>query len=326
MSSISVLGIDPGAYVKHALHEESALWVEKNCYADVWIEVLHAQRLNPLPLLAFTVALDFVGDQWTFYKPSHDDLNTLYGLEVQELNVFRPLAEHAVAHLSAGRLILTESDAFYLPDTAGTDYRRQHTKTTIALETLDVEGRKLGYFHNTGYYTLEGEDFDGVFRSAGTWDAHILPLFAEWVGLERLERHSEDELRVRSRALLARYLRRRPAVSPVARFARQFGSDLDALRAKGIDAYHIYAFATLRQLGSNFELAAAYLRWLGAGAEGDVTRAAAELESISSAAKTLILKGARSVAAKKPADFSELLGTMESGWQRGMDLLTRVAG
>ncbi|QSQ26301.1 DUF1839 family protein [Pyxidicoccus parkwayensis] len=326
MSVISVLGIAPGSYVKHTLHAESALWVEKNCYADVWIEVLHAQRLNPLPLLAFTVALDFVGDQWTFYKPSHDDLNTLYGLEVQELNVYRPLAEHAVAHLSEGRLILTESDAFFLPDTAGTDYRRQHTKTTIALETLDVEGRKLGYFHNTGYYTLEGEDFDGVFRTAGTWEPHVLPLFAEWVGLERLERPSEDVLRERSRALLARYLRRRPAISPCTRFAKRFASDLEGLRAKGIDAYHIYAFATLRQLGSNFELTAAYLRWLAGGSEGDLTRAAADFESISSAAKTLILKGARSVAAKKPADFSELLGTMESGWQRGIDLLTRVAG
>jgi hypothetical protein len=298
--------------------------VEKNCYADVWIEVLHAQGLNPLPLLAFTLALEFVGDQWTFYKPSHDDLHTLYGLDVQELNVYRSLTEHAVAHLSAGRLVLTESDAFFLPDTAGTDYRRQHTKTTIALETIDVAGRKLGYFHNTGYYTLEGEDFDGVFRSAGTWDAHILPLFAEWVGRERMERHSEEELRTRSRALLARYLRRRPATNPVSRFARQFAPELEGLRAKGIDAYHIYAFATLRQLGSNFELAAAYLRWLEGGAGGELTRAAADFESISSAAKTLILKGARSVAAKKPADFSELFGTMESGWQRGMDLLTQA--
>ncbi|MCY1023082.1 DUF1839 family protein [Pyxidicoccus sp. MSG2] len=326
MSTTSVLGLDPSAYVKNTLHAEGAAWVEKNCYVDVWIEVLHAQKLNPLPLLAFTVALDFVGDQWTFYKPSHDDLNTLYGLEVQELNVFKPLAEHAVTHLSAGRLVLTEADAFFLPDTAGTDYGRQHTKTTIALETLDVEGRKLGYFHNTGYYTLEGADFDAVFRSAGTWDPHILPLFAEWVGLERLERHSEDVLRERSRALLARYLRRRPLANPCGRFARQFASDLDGLRSKGIDAYHIYAFATLRQLGSNFELAAAYLRWLDGAANGELTRAGAELESISSAAKTLILKGARSVAAKKPADFSELLGTMESGWQRGMDLLMQVVG
>jgi hypothetical protein len=326
MSTVSVLGITPGAYTKHALHAEGALWVEKNCYADLWIELLHAQQLNPLPLLAFTLSLDFVGDQWTFFKPSHDDLHTLYGLDVQELNVWKPLVEHAVSHLSAGRLVLTEADAFFLPDTQGTDYGRQHTKTTIALETLDVEGRKLGYFHNSGYYTLEGADFDGVFRRTGTWDAHVLPLFAEWVALDRVERHSEDELRARSRELLKRSLRRRPATNPCARYARQFAGDLEGLRAKGIDTYHVYAFATLRQVGANFELAAAYLRWMDGTTPGAFTRAAAELETISSAAKTLILKGARSVAAKKPADFSELLGTMESGWERGMALLTSDAG
>ena len=49
-------------------------WVEKNCYVDVWIELLHALGLEPLAMLAFTVAVDFEGDQWTFFKPSHDDL------------------------------------------------------------------------------------------------------------------------------------------------------------------------------------------------------------------------------------------------------------
>ncbi|MBU8895178.1 DUF1839 domain-containing protein [Corallococcus sp. H22C18031201] len=326
MSIVSVLGVDPRAYVKHALHAEGSLWVEKNCYADLWIELLHAQRLDPLPLLAFSLALDFVGDQWTFFKPPHEDLHTLYGLDVQELNVWRTLAEHAALHLSAGRLVLTEADAFYLPDTAGTDYGRQHTKTTIALETLDVEARRLGYFHNSGYYTLEGADFDGVFRRGGTWDANVLPLFAEWVNLERLERHAPDELRARSRRLLAHHLRRRPTQNPCARFAERFGQDVDGLRTVGIDTYHAYAFATLRQVGANFELAAAYLRWLDGGASSGLVRAATELESISSAAKTLILKGARSVAARKPADFSELLGTMVTGWERGMAQLVSDAG
>ena len=47
----------------------------------------------------------------------------------------------------------------WLPDTSGTDYRRQHTKSTIVIDDIDVEQRRLGYFHNAGYYQLEGEDF-----------------------------------------------------------------------------------------------------------------------------------------------------------------------
>ena len=43
-------------------------------------------------MLPFTVAIDFEGDQWTFFKPPHDELCDLYGLDVQELNVWRPLA------------------------------------------------------------------------------------------------------------------------------------------------------------------------------------------------------------------------------------------
>jgi len=46
------------------------------------------------------VAIDFEGDQWTFFKPPHEDLKALYGIDVQELYVWRPLLEHA-AHPKA---------------------------------------------------------------------------------------------------------------------------------------------------------------------------------------------------------------------------------
>ena len=66
-------------------------WAESNCYIDVWIEVLHALGLEPFAFLPHVLPVDFEGDQWTFFKPSHDDLFALYGLDVQELNVWRPL-------------------------------------------------------------------------------------------------------------------------------------------------------------------------------------------------------------------------------------------
>ncbi len=92
----------------------------------------------------------------TFFKPPHDELRELYGIDVQELNVWRPLIEHASEYLSKGKLISTEADAFWLPDTTGTDYRRQHTKSTIILADIDVENRRLGYFPQRGIFHVGG--------------------------------------------------------------------------------------------------------------------------------------------------------------------------
>ena len=120
----AIKGLNAADYTRDVLHAESCAWVEKNCYVDIWIEVVHALGLETRAMLPFVAAIDFEGDQWTFFKPPHGELRDLYGIDVQELNVWRPLIEHAQEHLAAGKLISTESDAFWLPDTSGTDYRR----------------------------------------------------------------------------------------------------------------------------------------------------------------------------------------------------------
>ncbi|HEX8109631.1 MAG TPA: DUF1839 family protein, partial [Kofleriaceae bacterium] len=120
---MKALDLDATRHARHALHADDRAWVEKNCYVDIWIEVIHALGCEPLAIAPFVVALDFEGDQWTFFKPPHDELRELYGIDVQELNCWRPLVEHAVEHVGAGKLISTEADAWWLPDVAGTDYR-----------------------------------------------------------------------------------------------------------------------------------------------------------------------------------------------------------
>src|SRR5207244_2156903 len=102
MTTKSALPLDPATYVRHALHGETAQWREKNCYVDVWIEVIHAQGLDPIPSLAPALVADFETDQWTFFKPSHADLDALYGIDVQELQIWRPLIDHAVTQVGAG--------------------------------------------------------------------------------------------------------------------------------------------------------------------------------------------------------------------------------
>jgi hypothetical protein len=327
MTRASVWGLDPAKYERHALHGESSAWVEKNCYIDLWIELLHAAKLEPTAMLGFTLAGDFDGEQWTFYKPPHLDILNLYGVDVQEMSVFKPLLEHALFHAGHGRLVLTEADAFWMPDTRGTDYRSKHTKTTIGIESVDSEAKRLRYFHNAGYYELEGEDFERLFRLGAAPDPEYLPLFAELANFERKVLLSGSELRRRSREQLGFWLSRRPRTNPLERFGQHLSSSLEELRARGLDYYHAFAFATVRQCGSSFELAAHYLRWLDAEAPSPSGYAAAatELEAISSSCKALILKGARAVNSKKPADFSELFDGMSKNWQSAMAALEAQA-
>ncbi len=317
--------IDPAGYVPHAMHRGERAWAESNCYVDVWIEVLHALSCDPAAMLPFVFAIDWDGDQFTFFKPPHEDLMLLYGVDVQELNVYRRLIDNACEQLRGGKLVLAEVDAFFLPDTRGTDYRAQHTKTTIAIQEIDREARALGYFHNSSYHGLRDADFVGLFRLDVPPDATYMPFFAEFVRTERVRAVEGRELAGRSMELLAKHVGRRPRTNPVTRFARDLRDDLERLKVEGLPAYHAYAFATIRQLGAASEFGALYLRWLAQQGKADADAAAADFEALSGASKSLILKTARAVAAKRPVDLSSLLAEAEQRWDAGMDRLAGIA-
>jgi hypothetical protein len=324
MSIAALPLLSPEKYERHLLHGEGAAWPEKNCSTDLWIGFLHALGLEPLAMLPFTVAVDFEGDQWTFFKPPLQDLRALYGVDVQELTVWRPLLEHAKEHLAAGKLISTESDAFWLPDTAGTDYRRAHTKTTILIAELDLERERLGYFHNAGYHELSGEDFRQTFRLDAPPDPAFMPLFAELVRVDRVVRRPAGELADMSLDLLRQHYAWRPRSNPFSRFAARLAQDLPALREQGVGRYHQWAFASTRQAGAAFELLAANLRWLGSQKLARLAAAADPFAAIAQANKTLILKGARAVATGKPLNADELLQGMAGDWESGMASLGAV--
>jgi hypothetical protein len=316
VTRVKVLELDAATYARHALHAETNVWVEKNCYVDVWIEVIHALGCEPLAIAPFVVGLDFEGDQWTFFKPPHDELRDLYGLDTQELNCWRPLLAHAEEHLAAGKLISTEADAWWLPDTSGTDYRRQHTKSTIVLNDLDVAGRKLGYWHNAGYFTLEGEDFAKTFRLDMEPDPAFMPFYAEFIRIDRKLVRPVEDLRARSKVLLAKHLARRPADNPIRRFAARFKTDLPELQARGLAHYHAWAFATVRQLGAAAELLARHLAWAGGSPV-----AIAAYDRVSQGAKAFILKAARAVNSKKPFDPSATFEEWAVAWDSAIAAL-----
>lgn len=316
-------GLDPATYGRSVLHADSCVWVEKNCYIDIWIEVIHALGLEPRAMLPFAVAIDFEGDQWTFFKPPHSELRDLYGVDVQELNVWRPLIEHAAEHLAAGKLISTEADAFWLPDTSGTDYRRRHTKSTIVLNDLDREHRRLGYFHNAGYYRLEGEDFARTFRLDIEPDPTFMPLFAEIVRVDGVIRRPAPDLVKMSRELWKRHLARIPSSNPVRRFQQHFERELPAIQERGLEYYHAWAFGTIRQFGAAFELAALNVKWLAAAGMAGLEPAAAAFERLSAANKTFILKGARATNSRRPLDGAQLFDEMAEAWEGGITAVRR---
>jgi hypothetical protein len=317
LNRAALWGLDPGSYRRHELHVRPRAWPESNCYVDLCVEVLHAAACEPYACLGFSLATDFEVDQFTFFKPPPQDLQALYGVSVYELNLWRPLVDHALVQLQRGALLLAEVDSFYLPDTSATDYRRAHVKTTIGIERLDLDARSLGYFHNAGFFALEGADFDGLFHIGSGSDAQ-LPPYVELVRFapER-ELHGRD-LVARSLELTRDHLRRRPANNPITRYKAQLDQDIEWLIARDLATYHQYAFSMLRQLGASFEHAALYLGWLGAQGETGFEPAAQAFDQISQTAKTMILKLARVVNSKRAGDLSAMVEQMETSWERGM--------
>ena len=312
-------GLRAEGYTRHSLHADDRLWVEKNCYVDVVIELLHALGLEPLAAMGFSAAVNFEGDNFTFFKPDHEELRTLFGVDFQELNVWRPLIEHAREHLGAGKFISTEANSFWLPDTAGTDYRRNHVKTTIIIAELDTDAKHLGYFHNAGYHELGGEDFDRTFRVGAEPDPTFLPLFAEMVRVDRLVRRPADELARMALSRLAVHLSRRPAENPIRRWGARFATELPWMQEIGLAHYHAWAFATTRQLGASMELLAAHLLWLAeSGVAPGLAGPAGDFLRLSEGAKTFILKAARAVNSKKPLDATPMFEEMAAAWESGM--------
>lgn len=299
-----VLALDQETYVRHPIHGEERIWAETNCYVDLWVELLHALGRDPVAALPFTLAIDFEGDQWTFFKYPLADLYDLYGVDVQELAIWRDLTAHLEEQLGRGHPVLVELDSFYLPDTAGTAYQHAHVKTTVAAVSIDTEQRRLGYFHNAGYYELHGDDFRNIFTVQG------LPPYVEFVKVRGV---GGQELETSLR-LLRKHLALVPEKNPFGSFKSGFEMQ------DSLDEFHQYSFATLRQLGACYELSATYLQWLSARGEAELEEPTRAFLEISESAKAFQFQLARAVARNKPLDLSPL-DAMGERWERAIGSL-----
>lgn len=318
----AIAGLDPASYRPHRLHDPERRWPQTNCYVDLLVEVMHATGRDPAAVLGFTVAQDFEGDQFTFFKFPTADLQLLAGLDIQELAVFDRLEAHALAQIERGRLPLVEVDAFHLPDTKGITYRGGHSKTTVGINALDPAGRRMHYFHNDGYFALDGEDYDGIFDQRD--GASLFP-YAEFIkfGAARPARSPVGA----AAALLARHLERRPKRNPLEAYAAVFGDHAKALTARPPEYFHTYAFNTLRQVGANFELLGSHLEWLGRHGEAGLAEAAEAAAAIAEGAKVMQFKLARAMARQRFDGLAEAITPMAEAWDRVMQVLdARMAG
>jgi len=317
---VELVHLDPATYEPHSLHRTERSWTETNCWQDMMIEVLNVLGLDPLAPAAFTLSADFEGSQWTLFKYPPEDLRALYGIDIAELYVWRPVIDHLETALSDGQLLTVEVDAYYLPDTAGVTYRTDHTKTGIVPQMLDRQGRRLGYFHNAGYFELSGEDFSGIFYLDGKPDPHVLLPYVEVVHLDRIRRPGPEELTDKVRALVREHLARAPETNPMQRFKQHLAVDIPWIQQNGEAGFHPYAFATCRQCGASAELAAAFVDWLDQRDGGGIEAAAEGFRDISVAAKSLQFALAR-VARGKQIDLDGPFERMGHDWQQAMSLL-----
>ncbi|MFV0279205.1 MAG: DUF1839 family protein [Rhodoblastus sp.] len=312
--------INPDAYKSSALHDPARDWPQTNCYIDLWIEAVFSRKLSPEAMLGCTATLDFEGDQFTFFKPSFDDLESLYGFSIRELSIYDDVAGHLVEQCARGRLVLMEADAFHLPDTRGVSYGLESSKTTIGVNRIDPDARRIEFFHNEGYFCAQEADYDGIV-AFGAADGRLkLPPYAEILKADFPALDARDA-RIHARKLLSRHLARRPVRNPIGAFAARLPQLIERAAAREPEFFHKLAFNSLRQLGANFELMGSCLAWLGERDEF-----AAEIENcaaISSGAKAAQFLLARAIVRNKSVGLDAPLAALCETYDRLFDGLAR---
>ena len=311
----AVTPIRASAYAAHALHGRDRAYRETNCYTDVIIELLHSRGLEPLAGLGHLVRTDFEGDQFSFFKMPPSDMERLYGVDIHEMQPIGSLPDQIELQLGLGRTMLVELDSFFLPDTAATDYRRNHVKSTVAVEAIDQQAERLHYFHNLGLHGLCGDDYRGIFGLDGR-APEILPPYLEIARFDAGEPLQGTALRDAARALLAHHLERRPRTNPFDSFETQLEADLPGLIQGDSGRFHAYAFATVRMAGASFDLLRAHLAWLLSA------EAAANLDPIVDGCQVLSFRLAR----RRAFDPTPAIAAMAEAWESTMADLERAIG
>jgi len=157
----------------HRLHtQETPIGAETNCYVDVWIELLHAWGFEPLAALPFNRGPPTLkGTSGPFLQVFRClTLRTLFGLDVQELAIWRPRSWGTSRSRWAWDVPVSRRARFLSSagHRRGPPISKQHQKSTGRRRCdWTSRGRRLGYFHGQGYY--EGWEADDFPSASSAW-------------------------------------------------------------------------------------------------------------------------------------------------------------
>jgi hypothetical protein len=242
-------------------------------------------------------------------------MEALYRVDIHEMQPVGSLPDQIALQLQHGRTMLVELDSFYLPDTSATDYRRNHVKSTVAIDAIDQLSETLIYFHNTGLFQLSSNDYRGIFRLDDPREDQ-LPPYLEIARFDLGPAPRGEELRATARECLRHHLRYRPRKNPFEAFAAQLARDLPILLQGDPESFHAYAFATVRMAGAAFDLLRAHVDWL---LDGDSEEAFAPVVE---GCQILSFRLAR----RRPFDPASTIDAMARAWASGMSGLELAIG
>ena len=187
LSRSALWPLDAGCYTPHPLHAGERAWPEANCYVDLWIEVLHVLGLDPMACLPFTLATDFEGDQWTFFKPPagrpagplrHRRAGAEHLASLPE-HVLEQVSRGRLAHRGGRLLLPARHRGPQLPPGAHQDGHRHPGDRPRA--------RRASATSTTGAISpWKGEDYRGQFRLGV--ESPGLPPYVEFAKLGALRR------------------------------------------------------------------------------------------------------------------------------------------
>ncbi|SDV50551.1 DUF1839 family protein [Chitinasiproducens palmae] len=251
----------PPAHRPHRLHIDNRIWTGSQRRAALWIEILHGWGLEPLAMLGCAVAQDFAGDQFGLLNPPREDLETLFGVTTFTLGLYGDVRELVERQTVQGNVVLLALDGYYLSD-APALYRVAHGSVTVGIDSLDRSRGIASYYRRGVRYELRGSDYEGAFGAAEQ-EGFDEALLREAECVSRVAPPTAAQaLPGQAAALLSRHLARRPVRSPIEAFGAVFDAALDRRLIEDIGYRHAFVYATLHQLGGNFELLGALLEWM----------------------------------------------------------------
>ena len=227
------------------------------------------------------------------FQDSVRRLSALYGIKVLELNVWRALVAHIRINSNSGGRASSKS-MLSLTGHGGDELSAQHVKTTIAIQAIDCAAKRLGYFHNAGYYELADGDFDALFASAD-YDPRLPPPCIEIVKLRTYAREWRND-----GSGIARSTARSPDAAasrqPVPRYRATADLELELLAARPLGRVSPLRVRHVPAVRLGVRAGGAYLRWLETNGEAGLEELAAACDTIAATAKALQFKTARLVS------------------------------